>query len=276
MLKIKKRTGKKWVMLTAYDAPVAGLLEEAGVDMLLVGDSLGMVVLGYESTAVVTMDEMIHHAKAVRRGAPKSFVVADMPLKGLEKGPAQALLSAKRFVKEAGSDAVKIEWGKDTLNIIHKIVKAGIPVMAHAGLTPQAAGPGGFKVKGRTAEAAFDVWRQSEAMQNAGAFSVLLECIPAEVGSEITKRLKVPTIGIGAGPDCDGQVLVYHDMVGLFDKFTPKFIKRYAKLGPGIKKAVAAYVSEVSGRRFPKKKHSYSMDPQEKSHFLELLKEKKS
>ncbi|MGH7198271.1 MAG: 3-methyl-2-oxobutanoate hydroxymethyltransferase [Candidatus Omnitrophota bacterium] len=259
-----KRRGKKWVMLTAYDAPTAELLEVSGVDLILVGDSLGMVLLGYPSTVFVTMDEMIHHAKAVRRGAKRSFIIGDLPLKGIEKGPRQALGSARRFLKEGGCDAVKLEWGSRARKTMELLIRNKIPVMGHAGLTPQtAAKKGGFRVQGREAESALAVARQAEIFEKCGAFSVLLECVPVLVAKAITEKLAVPTIGIGAGPHCDGQVLVFHDLVGIFKKFRPRFVKRYARLDDVMRKAVGAYVKDVREGKFPSRQHSFSMKKEE-------------
>ena len=262
----KKKVRRRYTMLTAYDAPTAALLERAGVDMLLVGDSLGMVVLGYDSTAPVTMEEMIHHAKAVRRGAPRSPVIADMPLKGIERGPAQALASARRFIREAGADAVKVEWGPKALAITRLLTSKGIAVMGHVGLTPQTLG---FKVRGATAEQALDIVDQALAFENAGAFSVLLECVPSPVAALVTRRLRVPTVGIGAGPHCAAQVLVFHDLVGIFKKFSPRFVKRYAELDAHMERAVRNYVTEVRRGVFPAARHAFSMKPDERKKMLE-------
>lgn len=270
-----KKQGRKWTMLTAYDAPTAEILESAEVDMILVGDSVGMVVLGYASTAVVTMDEMAHHAKAVRRGAKKTPIIVDMPLRGLEKGPFQALDSAKRFINEAGCDAVKVEWRPGALEIIELLIKNHIPVMGHIGLTPQTTNPEvGFKVQGQTALQAFEIFKSALLLQNAKVFSILLECIPAPIAREISTRLKVPTIGIGAGSSCDGQVLVFHDLVGMFSKFEPRFVKRYAHIDKAIEKAVRSFIEEVNKNEFPDKKHSFSMKVEEFSQFKSLLEEK--
>ena len=264
-----KKQKKKWAMLTAYDAPTAELLERAGIDLILVGDSLGMVMLGYPSTALVTMDEMIHHAKAVRRGAPKSFIIGDLPLKGVEKGAQQTLVSARRFMEEAGLDAVKLEWSKDALKSADLLIKNRIPVMGHVGLTPQTVKKqNGFRVQGQDAESALDIFKAAKAFEEKKAFSVLLECVPAPVGTAITESLKVPTIGIGAGAHCDGQVLVFHDLVGIFRKFTPRFIKRYANLDKEMQKAAEKYKKEVLGGRFPGKEHSFLMKTKEKELFL--------
>ena len=256
-------------MLTAYDAPTAELLEKSGVDFILVGDSLGMVLLGYPSTTPVTMDEMIHHAKAARRGAKKSFLIGDMPLKGIERGLRQALESAKRFVQEGGCDAVKLEWAPRTLKMTDLFIRNKIPVMGHIGLTPQRVKKrDGFKVQGRDAESAFKILKAAKALEKEGAFSVLLECVPSPIAGFITRELKIPTIGIGAGPECDGQVLVFHDLVGIFTKFKPRFVKRYARLDETMRQAVKNYVREVKGGRFPTKQHGFSMKADELMRFL--------
>ncbi len=269
-----KKKGKCWAMLTAYDAPTAELLQAAGVDIILVGDSVGMVLLGYENTTPVTMDEMIHHAKAVRRGAPQALVVGDMPLKGVEKGPAQALVSARRFIEEAGCDAVKVEWSAQAPAVIEKLLKNHIPVMGHLGLTPQnALAIGGFKVQATRAPSAIETLRAAELLQARGVFAVLLECVPSAVAEALTRRLKVPVIGIGAGPFCDGQVLVFHDLVGLFSKFQPRFVKRYARLEAPMRKAVESYTRDVRQRKFPAKKNSFSMKKEELRAFKEALAE---
>lgn len=256
-------------MLTAYDAPTAELLENAGIDLILVGDSLGMVLLGYPSTREVTMDEMIHHAKAARRGARHSLIVGDLPLKGIEKGPRQALASARRFIKEAHLDAVKLEWGKDAVEIMKLFSKHRIPVMGHVGLTPQTVkGRDGFKVRGREALCAMKIFMAAKTFEANGAFSVVLECIPKAVASIITGRLKIPTIGIGAGPACDGQVLVFQDLAGIFKKFHPRFVKRYADLDRVMRRAVESYKQDVLSGKFPKNEHSFSMKTAEFDLFL--------
>ena len=250
-------------MLTAYDAPTAELLEAGGVDFILVGYSVGMVLLGYPTTLPVTMDEMIHHVKAVRRGAKKAYVIGDMPLEGIKKGPRQALRSAKRFI-EAGCNAVKLEWNTDALEATDLIIQNNIPVMGHLGLTPQTVtSKEGYKVQGQSAESALEILRFAKEWVRHGIFSLLVECVPSPVAREITHSLKIPTIGIGAGPDCDGQVLVFHDIVGIFTKFEPRFVKRYAKLGGLMKKAVKNYVSDVKSGRFPQKKHGFAMNTAE-------------
>lgn len=267
-----KKQKKKQVMLTAYDTPTAELLERAGIDLILVGDSLGMVVLGYPSTAMVTMDEMIHHAKAVRRGAPNSFIIGDLPLKGVEKGPKQTLVSARRFIKEAGLDAVKLEWSKEAVRTTELLTKNGIPVMGHIGLTPQTVKKNdGFKVQGRDAASAMKILGTAKRLEEKKVFAVLLECVPSPVGKVITENLSVPTIGIGAGPYCDGQVLVFHDLVGIFKKFKTHFVKRYANLDSQIEKAVRRYKRDVLTGNFPDKAHSFSMKPKEKELFLKAF-----
>ena len=267
-----KKQKKKWAMLTAYDAPTAAQLETAGIDLILVGDSLGMVVLGYGSTSVVTMDEMIHHAKAVRRGAPKSFIIGDLPLKGIEKGASQALRSAKRFVEESGMDAVKIEWGKNARAIAGLLAKRNIPFMGHVGLTPQTVKKdNGFRVQGQGADSAMKILEAAKIFQENGAFAVLLECVPSPVAEVITKALKIPTIGIGAGPHCDGQVLVYHDIVGMFSKFTPRFVKQYLNLNSEISEAAEKYKKDVYRGRFPSMKQSFLMKKEEKELFLRSI-----
>ncbi|MBI4352634.1 MAG: 3-methyl-2-oxobutanoate hydroxymethyltransferase [Candidatus Omnitrophica bacterium] len=263
-----KRDGERWTMLTAYEAMTAELLEACGVDFILVGDSVGTVLLGYPSVTEVTMDEMIHHAKAARRGAKKAWVVGDLPYKGRNKGPRHALESAKRFVEEAGCDAVKVEWGKDTPLITDLLVKHRIPVMGHTGLTPQTAKEqGGLKVQGRDAASAVRIFREARFFEERGVFSVLLECVPVPVAKAITGTLVVPTIGIGAGPHCDGQVLVFQDLAGLFKKFTPRFVKRYVDLEPLVKRAVQGYVRDVKAGRFPEPKHGFSMEKEEEARF---------
>jgi len=259
-------------MLTSYDAPTAEILLDGRVDIQLVGDSVGMVLLGYPSTLPVTMDEMLHHARAVRRGAPKAFVIGDMPYKAVNGGAAKAVASAKRFVKEAGCQAVKVEWRKDALALIRAILAAGIPVMGHIGLTPQeAVKKGGFKVRARTAKEAVEVYRQALSLEKIGVLGVLLECVPKNVAQAVTKALKVPTFGIGAGAYCDGQVLVYQDLIGAFKKFHPKHVKSYAEMDRRSRRAVARFVREVKTGRFPNEGHSFHMDPQEATRFKEAI-----
>ena len=267
---LAKKKHRKLVMLTAYDAPTAELLEAQGVDIILVGDSVGMVLLGYDSTVPVTMDEMIHHAKAVRRGAGKSFVVGDLPLKGVEKGPEHALRSARRFVQEGGCQAVKLEWNQRCLKTTRLLLRNEIPVMGHIGLTPQtAAKEGGFRVRGREAEKAVMLLKNATALEEAGAFALLLECVPSPVAKAITERVKIPVFGIGAGPHCDGQVLVFHDVVGVFKKFKPRFVRSYADVHAVMQKAVTRFIKDVRAGRFPQKKHSFGMNAAEETKFRE-------
>ncbi len=260
----KKRQGQKITMLTAYDYPTALLVDRAGIDMILVGDSLGMVVLGYETTVPVTMDEMIHHTKAVVRGARFALVVGDMPFMSYNTSEKDAIVNAGRFIKEGGADAVKLEGGTTVQSIVETIVRAGIPVMGHIGLTPQTISQlGGFKVQGRSAEAAKKIIEDAKALEDAGAFSLVLEAIPAEIAERITRTVRIPTIGIGAGISCDGQVLVYQDMVGLFDRFVPKFVKQYSQVGEIMLDSFKQFKEEVEKGIFPGKEHSFRMGQKE-------------
>jgi 3-methyl-2-oxobutanoate hydroxymethyltransferase len=248
----------KITCLTAYDYPTARLLDEAGVDILLVGDSLGMVVLGYESTLPVTMEEMLQCTRAVRRGTRHALLVADMPYGSYHDDPAEAVRHAIRFVKEAGAEAVKIEGGERRMELIARLVDAEIPVMGHIGLTPQSVNAfGGFRVQGKSEEAGEQLLRDARAVEAAGAFSIVLESIPRELAARITAKLKIPTIGIGAGPDCDGQVLVIHDLVGLSFGHKPKFARRYANVGEMISRAAAEYCRDVQQGSFPSDEESY-------------------
>lgn len=259
-----KNEGRKITMLTAYDYPMALLEDRAGIDIILVGDSLGMTVLGYENTIPVTMDEMIHHTKAVTRGARYALVIGDMPFMSYNTSESDAIFNAGRFMKEGKADAVKLEGGASVKEIVRAIVKAGIPVMGHIGLTPQTISMlGGFKVQGKDAQAAQKIIDDALSLEDAGAFSVLVEAIPAPITKRITERLKVPVIGIGAGVHCDGQVLVVHDMLGLFDRFTPKFAKRYANLSEQMLKAFETYREEVLTEKFPTDQHSFHIDAKE-------------
>lgn len=263
-LQNKKREGKKITMLTAYDYPMARLVDDAGIDMILVGDSLGMVVLGYDSTVPVTMDEMIHHSKAVRRGTKYAFLVGDMPFMSYQISKEEAIRNAGRFMKEAGCDAVKLEGGDEVLEITKAIVDAGIPVLGHLGLTPQTISKlGGYKIQGKDAEAAKKILDQALRLEKAGCFAVVLECVPDEVAKVITEKLKIPSIGIGAGPYCDGQVLVTNDMVGLFDRFVPKFVKQYVKLSALISEGLKKYKDEVERGIFPDEAHSFVIKEEE-------------
>ncbi|OLN29984.1 3-methyl-2-oxobutanoate hydroxymethyltransferase [Desulfosporosinus metallidurans] len=254
-----KQAGEKISMLTAYDYPSAQWVEAAGVDTILVGDSLGMVVLGYDSTVPVTMEEMLHHTKAARRGAPQTFVVADMPFMSyatLELG----IMNAGRLIKEGGADAVKLEGGSEIAPIVQALTRAGIPVVGHIGLTPQTANQlGGFKVQGRDLESAKQIAKDGHAIEQAGAFLLVLEAIPRQVAAQITTELKIPTIGIGAGQDCDGQVLVYHDILGLFERFRPKFVKQYAQLGQDAVRAMKEFNNEVKSSVFPTEEHTFGL-----------------
>ena len=257
----KKKRGEKITMLTAYDYPTAVLLDRAGIDIILVGDSVANVVLGLDSTTLVYMPEMIHHAKAVRRGVKNAFLVGDMPYDSYQADPTQAVKNAERFIKEAGCDAVKLEWFKQCPFVAESIVQAGIPVMGHVGLTPQTAES--FKVQGRDAHAAQEIIKHAHILERVGCFSIVLECIPQEVADIITRELSIPTIGIGSGVHCDGQVLVTHDILGLFDRFQPKFAKKYVDLSVLILEAVKQYKSDVEHQAFPDPEHSFKMDADE-------------
>lgn len=251
-------TRKKITCLTAYDYPTARLLDEAGVEVLLVGDSLGMVVLGYDSTLPVTLDEMLHHVRAVRRGTKRALLVADMPYGSFHVSTDESIRNAMRLIKEGGAEAVKIEGGERRLELISRLVEAEIPVMGHVGLTPQSINAlGGFHVQGKTVDAAKQLERDAKAVEAAGAFSVVLESVPRELAARITEKLRIPTIGIGAGPDCDGQVLVFHDLVGLTIGHTPKFARQYSNLSGEISRAVEAYCSDVRSGGFPSDAESF-------------------
>lgn len=251
-------------MLTAYDHPLASLVDAAGVDMILVGDSLANVVLGLESTKEVGMVEMIHHAKAVNRAVKQALLIGDMPFESYQADSNDAVDNARRFIEEAGCNAVKLEWFDRCLEVAEKIVKAGIPVMGHVGLTPQTAEQlGGFKVQGKDADSARKIIEYAKALQERGVFSVVLECIPSQIAQIITEQLAIATIGIGAGEYCDGQVLVTHDLLGLFDRFKPKFVKQYMDLSSPILEGVKHFCKDVEEGTFPDPLHSYSMNPQE-------------
>lgn len=253
-----KDRGERFAMLTAYDYLSAQILDEAGVPVILVGDSLGMVMLGYDSTVPVTLDEMLHHTRAVARGAATSLVVGDMPFGTYQEGPAQALRSATRFLKEGDAAAVKLEGGGRIIEVTAHLVEAGIPVMGHLGLTPQSVNQlGGYRVQGREDDAAAAMVEDARALQDAGAFSIVLEAVPAEVGRAVTAAVNVPTIGIGAGPDTDGQVLVWHDLLGLTSGRLPRFVKQYATLRGDIQGAVKTYMSEVADGAYPADEHTY-------------------
>ena len=255
----KKAAAEKITVLTAYDAAMARLLHQADVDMLLVGDSLGMVVLGYDSTVPVTMEQMLHHCAAVRRGAPEAFVVGDMPFGSYQCDSSEAVRNAIRLVKEAGCDAVKLEGGTEVVAVVQRIVTAGVPVMGHIGLTPQTASQlGGYKVQGRDLPGARKMLADARALQKSGVFAMVLECVPSELAALITEQVAVPTIGIGAGTECDGQVLVISDLLGMYEKFVPRFVKQYAHLAPQMLAAVQQYVGEVRQGKFPSTDQSFT------------------
>jgi 3-methyl-2-oxobutanoate hydroxymethyltransferase len=259
-----KRDAKRITMMTAYDAAFARLVEAAGIDVILVGDSLGMVVLGHPTTVPVTMDDMVRAAAAVSRGASRPLLVGDMPFGSYQTGAQDALRNAARFLKEAGMDAVKIEGGSEVVETVRALVANGIAVMAHVGLTPQrVAQLGGFKVQAKTARAARRLIDDALALEEAGAFSIVLESVPAPVGALATERLAIPTIGIGAGVDCDGQVLVLHDVLGLYGEFKPKFAKRYAEVGAAVTEALRAFDRDVRDGSFPTAEHSFTMKESE-------------
>jgi 3-methyl-2-oxobutanoate hydroxymethyltransferase len=263
------------VMVTAYDAPSGRLADDAGADVILVGDSAAMVVLGHDSTVPATVDEMIVLTRAVNRGARRPLVVADMPFGSFQVSDTEALANGIRFVKEAGADAVKLEGAGPTLSRVQALVGAGVPVMAHIGLTPQSATMlGGFRAQGRTAEKARRLVDDALALEAAGAFSIVLEAVPAPVARRITEELTIPTIGIGAGVDCDGQVLVWHDLLGLYEGRAPRFVKQYADLASEIRRALEAYAEDVRGRRFPEEQHTYSMPEEELAEFEAALAER--
>ncbi len=255
---------RRLTMLTAYDYPTALLVDRCGIDMILVGDSLAMVVLGLKDTLPVTMNEMIYHCQAVTRAVKRAVVIGDMPFMSYQISPEQAVENAGRLMKEAGVKAVKLEGGAQVLPQIKAIVSAGIPVQGHLGLTPQSAAQlGGFKVQGKTADAAQRIIDDALALADAGCFSIVLEAIPAEIAGMITEKVPVPTIGIGAGPKCDGQVLVFHDLVGLFDRFVPKFVKQYTNISREIERAITEFKKEVEEGSFPSKEHTFKIKEEE-------------
>lgn len=256
-----KEKGEKLTMLTAYDYSTAKMVDEAGIHSILVGDSLGMVCLGYEDTLSVTMEDMIHHTKAVARGAKEALVIADMPFMSYQTSVYDAVVNAGRLIKEGHAQAVKLEGGKEVCPQIEAIVKASIPVCAHIGLTPQSIHAfGGFKVQGKGEEAARKLIEEAQAVEEAGAFAVVLECVPEALAELISKKISIPTIGIGAGAGCDGQVLVYQDMLGMYADLAPKFVKVFANVGGEMKKGFAAYKKEVQDGTFPAKEHTFKMD----------------
>jgi 3-methyl-2-oxobutanoate hydroxymethyltransferase len=257
-IKKMKVNGEKITMLTAYDYAMALILDECNIDMILVGDSLGNVVLGYDTTLPVTMEDMLHHTKAVARGVHNALIVADMPFLSYQVSKQAAVQNAGRFLQEANAQAVKLEGGRDVAETVKKITSAGIPVMAHLGLTPQSIHQlGGYKVQGKKEDAARKIIEDAKILEEAGAFSVVLECVPEGLAAEVTGCLSIPTIGIGAGVQCDGQVLVINDLLGISDRFTPKFVKKYANLNSEIKKAVKNYIGEVQNSNFPDGEHSF-------------------
>jgi 3-methyl-2-oxobutanoate hydroxymethyltransferase len=267
-----KRRGDRIVMVTAYDAPGARFADAAGVDVVLVGDSAAMVVLGHDSTVPATMDEMLFLTRAVTRGARRPLVVADMPFGSFQVSDEDALENAIRFVKEASADAVKLEGAGPVLSRVRALVGAGIPVMGHIGLTPQSATMlGGFKAQGRTAAKALQLVEDAVALEAAGCFTLVLEAVPSPVATRITKALTIPTIGIGAGAGCDGQVLVYHDLLGLYEGRAPRFVKRYASLADEIRKALQQYAEDVRTGRFPEEQHGYAMPEEELAAFRSQL-----
>jgi 3-methyl-2-oxobutanoate hydroxymethyltransferase len=264
-----KKRGERIVMVTAYDFPSARLADAAGVDVVLVGDSAAMTVLGHESTVPATMDEMAMLTAAAVRGAERPLIVADMPFGSFQVSDEEAVRNAVRFVKEAGADAVKLEGAGATLSRVLALVGAGIPVMGHIGLTPQSVGMlGGFRAQGRTADKARELLEDALALERAGCFSIVLEAVPAPVAARITTALAVPTIGIGSGPDCDGQVLVYHDLLGLYEGRSARFVKRYADVAGEIRGALERFAAEVRSGAFPQEKHTYSIPEEELSAFL--------
>jgi 3-methyl-2-oxobutanoate hydroxymethyltransferase len=267
-----KKKGEKITFLTAYDFPTAQFAEAAGLDMLLVGDSLGMCVYGYRGTLPVVMDQMIYHADAVRRGAPNTFVIGDMPFMSYQSSLEKAVENAGRFLKEADCDAIKLEGGVRIAPQINALVEAGIVVMGHIGLTPQSSGQlGGHKAQGRTAETARLVVEDARAVQEAGAQMILLEAIPPEVGRYITENLDIPVLSIGAGPHCDGQLLIVSDAIGQFQAFTPKFVKKYCNVAAMVTDAMKAYAAEVRGGAFPGDEHCYKMIEGEEEKFIKLI-----
>ncbi len=260
----RKQSGPKITMLTAYTFPVASLIDRSGIDIILVGDSLANVLLGLESTKGVKMQEMIYHSQAVTRAVKSALVVGDMPYESYQVDPSKSVDNAKRFINEAGCDAVKVEWFEQCLEVTTSVVKSGISVMGHIGLTPQTADKlGGFKVQGKSALAAQGLIQQALDLERAGCFAIVLECVPSKVAEMITARLSIPTIGIGAGSGCDGQVLVTYDLLGLFERFRPKFVKQYVDLSSQIRKAVENYKSEVISGEFPAKEHEFTITDEE-------------
>jgi 3-methyl-2-oxobutanoate hydroxymethyltransferase len=269
----KKERGEPITMLTAYDYPTAMAIDKAGVDSILVGDSLAMVVLGYENTLPVTMDEMLHHARAVARGAKAPLLVGDMPFMSYQVSVEEALRNAGRFLQQGGMDAVKLEGGRERADAVRAITGAGIPVMGHIGLTPQSVHQlGGFRAQGKTSSAAKRLLEDAQILEEAGAFSLVLEAVPARLAEHISKQISIPTIGIGAGAGCDGQVLVTHDLLGLFERFTPKFVRQYANLHETMKAAFTEYIDDVESKRFPATEHSIEISDEEWAAFQKEVK----
>jgi 3-methyl-2-oxobutanoate hydroxymethyltransferase len=263
-LRQKKERGEPISMLTAYDYPTALAMDQAGVDAILVGDSLAMVVLGYENTLPVTMEEMLHHSRAVARGARSALLIGDMPFMSYQVSVEDATRNAGRFLQQGGMDAVKLEGGRERVEAVHRITSAGIPVMGHIGLTPQSINQlGGFRAQGKTAIAARRLVEDALALEEAGCFSLVLESVPGRLAELISKKISIPTIGIGAGVGCDGQVLVTHDLLGLFDRFTPKFVKKYADFHHEMQRAFTDYIEDVETKRFPAQEHTVEMDDKE-------------
>lgn len=262
-----KKNQEKIVMITAYDAPSAKLVEQSGVDMILVGDSLGMVVLGYDSTIPVTLDDMILHTKAVKRGAKDTFIVTDLPFMTYHSSIEEAMNNARRVMQEAGAHAVKLEGNGEVFEVIRKLTHAGVPVCSHLGLTPQSVGVlGGYKVQGKDMESAKQLIEDAIRAEEAGAFALVLECVPKQIAEYISSKLEIPVIGIGAGVEADGQVLVYHDIIGYGGDFVPKFVKKYANISPIITEAVRNYVEDVKAKKFPQEEHSFTMKEDQLSH----------
>jgi 3-methyl-2-oxobutanoate hydroxymethyltransferase len=265
----KKEKNSPITVLTAYDYSSAALVDKAEIDCILVGDSLGMVMLGYDSTVAVTMDDMLHHCRAVARGARFAFLIGDMPFMSYQVDSAEAVRNAGRFLKEAGMDAVKLEGGEEVVATVQAIVNAGIPVMGHIGLTPQSVSKlGGYRIQGKTAVSAQRLLQDALVLEAAGCFAIVLEAVPAAVAEHISQRLHIPTIGIGAGAGTNGQVLVYHDMLGMFDKLNPRFVKTFAPIGDQIVSALTSYREEVTSRQFPATEHTYPMRQEELDAFL--------
>lgn len=271
-LQTKKQHGQPITMLTAYDYSSALLVDQAGIDVILVGDSLAMVMLGLDSTVPITMEEMLHHCRAVSRGAKFAHLVGDMPFMSYQADISEAVRNAGRFLKEGFMDSVKLEGGGEVVPIVEAILQAGIPVMGHIGLTPQSISKlGGYRVQGKTAGDALRLLEDAQALEAAGCYSIVLEAVPEPIARTISERIQIPTIGIGAGKGCDGQVLVYHDFLGLFDRFTPKFVKQYANLGQITLQAIREFVADVEEGRFPSSEYTYPIDEGEYQKFLEMI-----